>query len=323
MAARQDNDSNVTPNVNTQTSKTVESNNTTSVRGKNDIASKHVGLKKEGKTNVHTCLHCFLKFRGGGIHRMKLHLAGVTGELVSCKKVPPDVHHQMLQSLKEFEEKKNSDKLKEAYEIDQIDELEDQDVHTGKSKKQHPVQNKGKRKANEDIGSMPHVVDLASRASKIIQEMQVYRDRQGTFGRERAFQVAKTMRPGKNRLEHQRLSDLVYVTYNIRLKNRLQSKKRSYDPIDYESIDNVDFWVVEEEASPEFDVENLGDDVIYQENGTPIFGESSKHNEETDVTNQPSLTSFFDLESGGGASNEDANVLAYDGFNVNEYFDNE
>ena len=33
----------------------------------------------------------------------------------------------------------------------------------------------------------------------------------------------------------------------------MKKKKDNYDPIDYESIDKVDFWVVEEDSTPEFD----------------------------------------------------------------------
>ena len=62
---------------------------------------------------------------------------------------------------------------------------------------------------------------------------------------------------------------------------RWEYKKRSYDPIDYESIDKVDFWVTEEEEAPpefgtdDFEIEN----VIYEDNAIPILGESSKNNE--------------------------------------------
>nr|KAJ0212183.1 hypothetical protein LSAT_V11C400224240 [Lactuca sativa] len=50
----------------------------------------------------------------------------------------------------------------------------------------------------------------------------------------------------RNRLEHQRLNDLVYVHYNLCLQNRLKDHKKSYDPIDYESINKIEFWVVDE-----------------------------------------------------------------------------
>ncbi|XP_016194913.1 uncharacterized protein LOC107635874 [Arachis ipaensis] len=56
----------------------------------------------------------------------------------------------------------------------------------------------------------------------------------------------------RNRLEQQRLSHIVYVTYNLRLQSRLHRKKRNYDPIDIQSIDTVDFWVMTYEDDPEF-----------------------------------------------------------------------
>lgn len=47
---------------------------------------------------------------------------------------------------------------------------------------------------------------------------------------------------------------------------------RSYDPIDYESIDKVDFWIIEEEAPPEFDVDELeNENVIYQDDAIPVI----------------------------------------------------
>ncbi|GKA45057.1 hypothetical protein Tco_0737853 [Tanacetum coccineum] len=61
----------------------------------------------------------------------------------------------------------------------------------------------------------------------------------------------------RNRLEHQRLNDLVYVYYNLRLQHRLHVDKSSYDPVDYECIDETDFWVVEEEAQRELDYDQL------------------------------------------------------------------
>ncbi|XLU30024.1 hypothetical protein S245_066090, partial [Arachis hypogaea] len=61
-----------------------------------------------------------------------------------------------------------------------------------------------------------------------------------------------------NRLEHDRLSDIVYVTYNLHLKSRTERKKRKqklqYDPIDIESIDMVVFWVTKEVIEKESDL---------------------------------------------------------------------
>ncbi|XP_057745498.1 uncharacterized protein LOC130963392 [Arachis stenosperma] len=50
----------------------------------------------------------------------------------------------------------------------------------------------------------------------------------------------------RNRLEHDRLNDIVYVTYNLRLKSRKKKEKRKqktqYDPIDYESEIDADLY---------------------------------------------------------------------------------
>ncbi|KAF7839716.1 uncharacterized protein G2W53_008198 [Senna tora] len=60
-----------------------------------------------------------LTYKGGGINRMKQHLAGVTGQITSCKKVPHDVRHQMLESLKNVQQKKQTEELNEAYDDQQ------------------------------------------------------------------------------------------------------------------------------------------------------------------------------------------------------------
>ncbi|XP_028086889.1 uncharacterized protein LOC114287651 [Camellia sinensis] len=54
----------------------------------------------------------------------------------------------------------------------------------------------------------------------------------------------------RNRLEHQRLNDLVYIHYNLRLKNRHFNNMKNYDPVDIESIDKTEFWIVEDEEEP-------------------------------------------------------------------------
>ncbi|KAF1858712.1 hypothetical protein Lal_00044745 [Lupinus albus] len=51
----------------------------------------------------------------------------------------------------------------------------------------------------------------------------------------------------RNKLEHKRLNDLVYVHYNLGLKDREVNKRRTLDPVDYESMENIEFWITEEE----------------------------------------------------------------------------
>ncbi|XP_057461894.1 uncharacterized protein LOC130752113 [Actinidia eriantha] len=71
-------------------------------------------------------------------------------------------------------------------------------------------------------------------------------------GCERNWSVFERIHTKKrNRLEHQRLNDLVFVHYNLRLQNRhLYKMKNNYDPVDIESIDKTEFWIVEEEEDP-------------------------------------------------------------------------
>ncbi|XP_027169431.1 uncharacterized protein LOC113769158 [Coffea eugenioides] len=111
---------------------------------------------------------------------------------------------------------------------------------------------------------------------KLLQEVGMYRETQGSFGRKLAILTSKFDQPAsssgcecnwsvferihtkkRNRLEHQRLNDLVYVHYNLRLQHSFDHRKRSYDPIDYESIDKTEFWVIEEEQDSELNCDEL------------------------------------------------------------------
>ncbi|XP_071921395.1 uncharacterized protein [Coffea arabica] len=52
----------------------------------------------------------------------------------------------------------------------------------------------------------------------------------------------------RNRLEHQRLNDLVYVHYNLRLQQR-NARGRNYDPIDFEDFSVNETWILDDEPS--------------------------------------------------------------------------
>ena len=41
--------------------------------------------------NTFTCVYSRQTYKGGGINRMKKHLAGIKGDIGSCKKVSHDV----------------------------------------------------------------------------------------------------------------------------------------------------------------------------------------------------------------------------------------
>ncbi|KAF7835278.1 hypothetical protein G2W53_010137 [Senna tora] len=73
-----------------------------------------------------------------------------------------------------------------------------------------------------------------------------------------------------NRLEHKRLNDLVYIHYHLRLKNCDAYKRRNCDPIDYESIENIEFWIIDKDTSPFLDYDEL-ENMIYDEQAVPII----------------------------------------------------
>ena len=81
------------------------------VREKVDPAWEHFSLEADEKgRNTFTCVYCRQTYKGGGINRMKRHLAGIKGDIGSCKKVSHDVRYQMLEYVKEFELKKKTEK---------------------------------------------------------------------------------------------------------------------------------------------------------------------------------------------------------------------
>ncbi|KAG6525274.1 hypothetical protein ZIOFF_015228 [Zingiber officinale] len=86
---------------------TSEESASQSYRQKADIAWAHVseGVNAQGRKTM-TCIYYHKTFAGGGIFRMKQHLAGVRGSIVSCRKVPPEVRHAISVTLKDIFEKK-------------------------------------------------------------------------------------------------------------------------------------------------------------------------------------------------------------------------
>ncbi|KAL4391705.1 hypothetical protein AHAS_Ahas03G0271800 [Arachis hypogaea] len=54
----------------------------------------------------------------------------------------------------------------------------------------------------------------------------------------------------RNRLEHQKLNDLVYVHYNLRQQQMNRMRKQSYDPICLDAFEDHSEWIMED--SPRF-----------------------------------------------------------------------
>ncbi|XP_019157284.1 PREDICTED: uncharacterized protein LOC109153850 [Ipomoea nil] len=66
---------------------------------KHDPAWKHCQMYKNGDRVQLKCIYCGKVFKGGGIHRIKEHLAGQKGNASTCLRVQPDVRLLMQESL--------------------------------------------------------------------------------------------------------------------------------------------------------------------------------------------------------------------------------
>lgn len=103
---------------------------------KHDPAWKHCQMFKNGERVQLKCVYCGKIFKGGGIHRIKEHLAGQKGNAATCLQVSSDVRLMMQQSLDGVVVKKRK-KQKIAEEITNLNpvsseiEVFDKDVNTG------------------------------------------------------------------------------------------------------------------------------------------------------------------------------------------------
>jgi hypothetical protein len=77
-----------------------------SSRQKTDPAWDYCIYKVVGKKKTYTCMFCNKQINGGGIHRLKEHLAGVVGDVKSCGGVDADTKFRMQENLKETALKK-------------------------------------------------------------------------------------------------------------------------------------------------------------------------------------------------------------------------
>ncbi|MCL7038744.1 hypothetical protein MKW94_019191, partial [Papaver nudicaule] len=112
-------------------------------------------------------------------------------------------------------------------------------------------------------------------------------------GCERNWSVFERIHSKKrNRLEHKRLNDLVYVHYNLRLKTRNKTRKTFYDPIDFDAIDLTEDLVVDDEPD-QIDVDEL--EAIAADLTIPIFENPSQRNHD--------LPQAREVEDDGTAAN--------------------
>ncbi|CAL1388754.1 unnamed protein product [Linum trigynum] len=91
---------------------------------KHDPAWKHCQMFKNGDKVHLQCLYCSKVFKGGGIHRIKEHLAGQKGNASTCLRVPAEVKTAMQQSLDGVVVKKKKKKQKIEEEIASVNRVD-------------------------------------------------------------------------------------------------------------------------------------------------------------------------------------------------------
>ncbi|CAN0860828.1 hypothetical protein LINGRAHAP2_LOCUS8051 [Linum grandiflorum] len=134
-----------------------------------------------------------------------------------------------------------------------------------------------------------------------------------SFGCERNWSVFECIHTKRrNKLEHQRLSDLVFINYNLKLKNRAHYKviKTSGDPFDYEWISNTNFWVMED-LTPELDYDDLmqaihTDTEMFETNEGPSTSKK-RHCSSADGGSNDGITLSESSNIGDGDTDDDFN----------------
>ncbi|KAK8921641.1 hypothetical protein KSP39_PZI020191 [Platanthera zijinensis] len=92
---------------------------TQAVREKNDPGWNHFSLIQSSDGKKHyKCLYYGVIYKGGGINRMKQHLAGIKGNIGACKKVSHDIQNQMQENLKMISDKSKKHKKEVVHRAD-------------------------------------------------------------------------------------------------------------------------------------------------------------------------------------------------------------
>src|ERR1044072_3994087 len=96
------------------------------IRQKTDPTWGHCTQRILDNKPVLVCLYCPKIVKGGGINRIKSHLAWETGNVEKCPNVPPDVKYQMLKHNEESRKKRkfldcvDSNRLHEGSSADEV-----------------------------------------------------------------------------------------------------------------------------------------------------------------------------------------------------------
>ncbi|RYR03805.1 hypothetical protein Ahy_B06g083146 [Arachis hypogaea] len=161
--------SNDAANPNSRSANDSQSQGSSNLRGKTDLAWKYVALQTVNGKPQYQCLFCLQVFNGGGIHRMKKHLAKITGDVKKCPKVPYDVEKQMESLLKDIQASKK--KRKVSFGEEGGDEVEDAIDEAIQEEQEQQLQ--------------------------AMKEIHLYRDRKESFDRQEVIPAASELKLGE------------------------------------------------------------------------------------------------------------------------------
>ncbi|XP_072076729.1 uncharacterized protein [Arachis hypogaea] len=186
----------------------------------------------------------------------------------------------------------------------------------------------------KDVASIPNIANLASRASKLLRHVDADEKPSLVYmyeGMQRAKITIKTMFRNR-KATYTPYTSILKMRWDKHLKRdlhaaayflnpgffyskgfvekanilRLHRKKNNYDPIDIQSIDTVDFWVMANEDDPEFtngDIEGI-ENLIYTDNAMPSYpkdgGDVEVNVDLPDVADSSNTASFGGTSEDGG-----------------------
>ncbi|GKB15067.1 zinc finger, CCHC-type containing protein [Tanacetum coccineum] len=268
-----------------------------------DKAWDHVTQHIEGNgKKAFICNFCLKIIRGGGINRVEEHLVGRKGDVAPCTKVDPHVRFTMEGLLKE-----NDHKLKQ-----RGIEFAESNVISDDDEEQQPYTKIINERWDKMLRTSIHcaaywlnltfqfdrenlckkcevfqgVLDMAEKhyfgdeLTNLNKAVGMFRDSMGNFGRISVVQ---------GRTKHH--SD-----------EWLHVDKRSYNLVDYECIDETDFWVVEEEAQGELDYDQL-ENMLKQEPPSQTQGLVDEDDDDSEfhllMNYFEALSTIVDVEEGG------------------------
>uniref|UniRef100_A0A803LM38 BED-type domain-containing protein n=1 Tax=Chenopodium quinoa TaxID=63459 RepID=A0A803LM38_CHEQI len=219
------------------------------------------GSQVDNDTKKVRCEYCSV-VRSGGIFRHKHHLAGTGCNVEACLQVPDDVK-QKFKAILQSNEEQSSRKKKKLYDIDiskpaekvlemldavveQVGEENVVQVVTDNAANYKAAGEKLMEKRTdwwESYGdNCPGLKSFAVRILSLTCS---------SSGCERnwsAFEMVHTKK--RNRLHQQRMNDLVFVMYNLKLKRRQErraSKSIIQQPIILDELQSDDEWIAETE----------------------------------------------------------------------------